>query len=64
MLSLAVAVDLAALAQPGELIVSFSADHGRDYLPREYNADWLRANGLADVPDRYLDQPTERKPRP
>lgn len=52
-LSLAVARDLAASARPGEVIVSFAADHGRDYLTREYNPQWLRANGLAEIADKY-----------
>ncbi|MFB9620861.1 pyridoxal-phosphate dependent enzyme [Brooklawnia cerclae] len=60
-LSVAIALDLAAVAQPGEVIVAFSADHGRDYLAREYNAEWLRANGLAEIADRYdpAARPTE-----
>jgi len=51
-LSLLVALDLARTADPGDVIVSFAADSGRDYLSREYNADWLRANDLASVADR------------
>jgi cysteine synthase len=52
-LSLRIAVDLAYRADPGDVIVSFSADSGRDYVSREYNLDWLRANGFADVADKY-----------
>lgn len=51
-LSLLVALDLARTASPGDVIVSFAADSGRDYLSREYNADWLRANDLEAVADR------------
>lgn len=53
-LSLKVAVDLAYRVDPGAVIVSFSADSGRDYVSREYNADWLRANALGDIADKYL----------
>lgn len=60
-LSLLVARDLAATAEPGEVIVAFAADHGRDYLSHEYNADWLRANGLAEIADKY--QPAESSSR-
>lgn len=52
-LSLKVAVDLAHEAPPGSVIVSFSADSGRDYLSREYDAGWLRENGYAEIADRY-----------
>jgi len=52
-LSLRVSLDLAAQASPGDVIVSFVADHGRDYLDREYDPRWLRANGLEDVADRF-----------
>jgi cysteine synthase len=55
-LSIRIALDLAAAVPPGEVVVAFSADHGRDYLAREYNAEWLRANGLGSIPDRYLTQ--------
>jgi cysteine synthase len=52
-LSLRVAVDLAAELGPDDVIVSFSADSARDYLTREYNAHWLRQNGFAEIADRY-----------
>lgn len=52
-LSLRVAVDLAYQVDPGSVIVSFSADSGRDYLNREYNAHWLRENGLGHIADAY-----------
>lgn len=52
-LSLRIAVDLARAAKPGDIIVSFSADSGRDYLHREYNADWLRAEGFGAIADKY-----------
>jgi len=53
-LSLRVAVDLAWTVDPGSVIVAFSADSGRDYVSREYNADWLRANDLGHIADKYL----------
>lgn len=56
-LSLRIAVDLAYQAEPGDVIVAFSADSGRDYVSREYNADWLRENGLGDVADKYAGAP-------
>lgn len=52
-LSLLIAVDLAAGLGPDEVVVSFSADSARDYLTREYNADWLRGNGFAEIADTY-----------
>lgn len=52
-LSVRVALDLAAQAEDGDVIVAFSADHGRDYLAREYNAEWLRGNGLGEIADRF-----------
>ncbi|MDR2564843.1 MAG: cysteine synthase family protein [Bifidobacteriaceae bacterium] len=52
-LSAAIAVELAAKAAPDAVFVVFSADSGRDYLSREYNADWLRANGHAEIADAY-----------
>ncbi|MBO1901771.1 cysteine synthase family protein [Leucobacter weissii] len=52
-LSLRIAVDLAHRVPPGSVIVSFSADSGRDYTSREYNADWLRANGYGEIADKY-----------
>ncbi|MFD0994263.1 cysteine synthase [Pseudoclavibacter chungangensis] len=52
-LSLRVAVDLAQRVEPGSVIVSFSADSGRDYTSREYNAAWLRENELGWIADRY-----------
>ena len=52
-LSLLIAVDLAAELGPDEVVVSFSADSARDYLTREYNADWLRDNGFAEIADTY-----------
>lgn len=54
-LSLKIAVDLAYRVPAGSVIVSFSADSGRDYISREYNADWLRENGFAEVADKYTD---------
>lgn len=55
-LSLRIAVDLAYAAEPGDVIVAFSADSGRDYVSREYNAGWLRENGFADIADRWAPQ--------
>ncbi|GAA4773008.1 PLP-dependent cysteine synthase family protein [Microbacterium gilvum] len=52
-LSLRVALDAAASAPAGSVFVVFSADSGRDYLAREYDADWLRANDLGHIADRY-----------
>lgn len=52
-LSLKVAVELAAQVPEGSVIVSFSADSGRDYASREYNAQWLRDNDLGYIADRY-----------
>lgn len=52
-LSLRIAVDLAYEVEPGSVIVSFSADSGRDYVSREYNAQWLRENGFAEIADKY-----------
>ncbi|MFT4042712.1 MAG: cysteine synthase family protein [Gordonia sp. (in: high G+C Gram-positive bacteria)] len=52
-LSLRTAVDLAYRVEPGSVIVSFSADSGRDYVSREYNAEWLRANDFAAIADKY-----------
>ncbi len=52
-LSLKIAVDLAYRVDPGSVIVAFSADSGRDYVSREYNADWLRENGFAEIADTY-----------
>ncbi len=56
-LSLRIAVDLAYQVEPGSVIVSFSADSGRDYVSREYNLDWLRDNELGEIADRYEAQP-------
>ncbi|WP_156877150.1 PLP-dependent cysteine synthase family protein [Pseudoclavibacter soli] len=52
-LSLKIALDLARSAGPESVIVSFSADSGRDYLEQQYNADWLRENGYAEIADKY-----------
>ncbi|WP_308492093.1 PLP-dependent cysteine synthase family protein [Microbacterium terrisoli] len=52
-LSLLAALDIARDAAPDDVIVSFAADSGRDYLTREYNAGWLRENGFAAVADRF-----------
>lgn len=52
-LSLRVALDLARDSEPGTVIVVFSADSGRDYLTREYNAGWLRDNELGAIADKY-----------
>lgn len=52
-LSLLVALDIARTADPGDVIVSFAADSGRDYLSREYSADWLRENDLAGIAERF-----------
>ncbi|MFT4211692.1 MAG: cysteine synthase family protein [Microbacterium sp.] len=52
-LSLKIAVDLAFQVDAGSVIVAYSADSGRDYLSREYNADWLRANDLGHIADKY-----------
>lgn len=57
-LSLKFAVELAAQVPEGSVIVSFSADSGRDYVSREYNAEWLRENGYAEIADKYDPQPT------
>lgn len=51
--SLLQATRLAETATEPTVIVSFSADSGRDYLQREYNADWLRDNGLGRIADKY-----------
>ncbi|WOF23162.1 pyridoxal-phosphate dependent enzyme [Microbacterium betulae] len=51
-LSLQVALELAAQAPEGSVVVSFSADSGRDYLQREYDPAWLRENELGHVADR------------
>ncbi|WP_181156435.1 PLP-dependent cysteine synthase family protein [Microbacterium sp. MYb66] len=56
-LSLLVAVELAKEVDPGSVIVSFSADSGRDYVTREYNPDWLRANGFSEIADKYVPAP-------
>lgn len=53
-LSLKVAVELAAKVPEGSVIVSFSADSSRDYVSREYNIDWLRANELGHIADKYV----------
>ncbi|BCP52241.1 hypothetical protein K32_08580 [Kaistia sp. 32K] len=53
-LSLKIALELAEQAHDEALIVSFSADSGRDYLTREYNAGWLRANDLGHIADKYV----------
>lgn len=52
-LSVLVALDLARGARDGDVIVSFSADNGRDYLDQAYNPEWLRANNLGDIADKY-----------
>jgi len=52
-LSLLVAAELARDAAEGDVIVSFSADSGRDYLSREYDGDWLRDNGFAAIAEKY-----------
>jgi len=52
-LSLLVAVDKARDARDGDVIVVFCADSGRDYLTREYSGEWLRANDLGAIADRY-----------
>lgn len=57
-LSLRIAVDLAYEANPGDVIVSFSADSGRDYVSREYNAEWLRENGFGEIADKYAGSAT------
>ncbi|MHC9043185.1 PLP-dependent cysteine synthase family protein [Microbacterium saperdae] len=53
-LSILVALDLAATAQPSDVIVVFSADHARDYTHAEYNEQWLRANGFAEIAERWF----------
>lgn len=50
-LSLLAALDLARTASPDDVIVSFAADSGRDYLTREYDVDWLRENGYGAIAD-------------
>ncbi|QAY59375.1 cysteine synthase family protein [Microbacterium protaetiae] len=52
-LSLLVALEIARTASPDDVIVSFAADSGRDYLTREYNAPWLRENGFGEIADRF-----------
>lgn len=52
-LSLLIATELATQVDRDSVIVSFSADSARDYVSREYNADWLRANGHAAIADRF-----------
>lgn len=52
-LSIKLAVELAATVEPGSVIVAFSADSARDYLDTEYNAEWLREHGYAEIADRY-----------
>ena len=51
-LSLRVALDLAAEASENDVFVVFSADSARDYVSREYNLDWLRANEYPELADR------------
>lgn len=53
-LSILVALDHAATAGPDDVYVVFSADHARDYTHAEYNEEWLRANDLAHVADRWF----------
>lgn len=53
-LSIEVALDLAASARPGDLIVAFSADHARDYTAAEYDEEWLRTHELGDIADRWF----------
>lgn len=52
-LSLLVAIDKARDADEDDVIVVFSADSGRDYLTREYSGEWLRANDLGHIAEKY-----------
>lgn len=55
-LSVKVALELAADARPDDVFVVFSADHARDYTNAEYDEGWLRANGFAHIADRRFGQ--------
>lgn len=54
-LSIKVALEEAATARPGDVIVAFSADHARDYATAEYDEQWLREHGFAEIADRWFE---------
>lgn len=53
-LSVEVALGLAAGAREGDVFVVFSADHARDYVSAEYDELWLRSHGLEHVAERWF----------
>ncbi|MGB4778291.1 PLP-dependent cysteine synthase family protein [Microbacterium sp.] len=53
-LSIKIALELAATASPGDVIVAFSADHARDYASAEYDEQWLRDHDFGDIADRWF----------
>ncbi len=53
-LSVKVALELAAEATAVDVFVVFSADHARDYVSAEYDEDWLRAHDLGEIADRWF----------
>ncbi len=59
-LSVKVALQLAAESGPDDVFVVFSADHARDYTGAEYDEDWLRAHDFADIADRHFGSRAEQ----
>ncbi|WP_197281032.1 PLP-dependent cysteine synthase family protein [Microbacterium sp. No. 7] len=53
-LSIKVALERAESANPGDVIVAFSADHARDYTAAEYDEQWLRTHDFGDIADRWF----------
>lgn len=53
-LSVKVALELAAQGGPDDVFVAFSADHARDYTSAEYDEGWLREHGFAELADRHF----------
>lgn len=58
-LSVKVALELAAQGDPDDVFVVFSADHARDYTSAEYDEQWLRAHDFADIADRHFGERAE-----
>ncbi|KAF2414323.1 hypothetical protein B1729_05245 [Microbacterium sp. B35-04] len=59
-LSVKVALQLAARSGPDDVFVVFSADYARDYTGAEYDEDWLRAHVFADLGHRRFGSRAEQ----